>query len=362
LNARNKFLVILAVILVAATVYYLVSTPRSSDLVLIGTVDSNQIIISPQIPGRISKLLVDEGTQVKQGDLIAILDPSELEAEARAAAATIDSLRSQVSASQATSAATHGSTSSNVVNAQARLQSARAQLLQAEATLQRTESDSRRMIELAKQGVASDQDRVQAESNLKAQLATVQSLKDQVSAADADLNAAVANTHQAHAAASTVQSTRGQLANAEAQLKEAEVRVGYTKIYAPLSGTVSVRAAREGEVLTAGQPIVTLVDLGDTWVRAAIPETESDNIGLGDTLHIRLPGGTVTSGKVFFKAPEADFATQRDVSRRKRDIRTIVLKVRLDNPKGAYVPGMTAEVLVSPDQLKTSASGASAEK
>ncbi len=194
MNARNKFLIVLAVILAASTAYYFVSTPRSSDLVLIGTVDSNQIIVSPQMQGRIAKLLVDEGTQVKQGDLIAILDPSELEAEARAAAAMIDSLRSQVSATQATSAATHGSTSSNVVNAQARLQSARAQLLQAEAMLQRTESDSRRMIELAKQGVASDQDRVQAESNLKAQVATVQSLKDQVSAAAADLNTALANT------------------------------------------------------------------------------------------------------------------------------------------------------------------------
>jgi len=354
-KARNKFLIVLAVILTVSTIYYLVSTPRSSDLVLIGTVDSNQIIVSPQMQGRIAKLLVDEETQVKQGDLIAILDPSELEAEARAAAAMIDSLRSQVSATQATSAATHGSTSSNVVNAQSRLQAARAQLLQAEATLQRTESDSRRTIELAKQGVASDQDRVQAESNLKAQLATVQSLKDQVNAADADLNTAVANTHQAHAAESTVQSTRAQLANAVAQLKEAEIRLGYTKVYAPVSGTVSVRAAREGEVLTAGQPIVTLMDLSDTWVRAAIPETESDHIGLGETLRIRLPGGTQTSGKVFFKSPEADFATQRDVSRRKRDIRTIVLKVRLDNPNGDYVPGMTAEVLVSPDQLKGAA-------
>jgi HlyD family secretion protein len=360
LNARNRFLIILAVILIASTVYYLVSTPRSSDLVLIGTVDSNQIIVSPQMQGRIAKLLVDEGTQVKQGDLIAILDPSELEAEARAAAAMIDSLRSQVSATQATSVATHGSTSSNVLNAQSKLQSTRAQLLQAEATLQRTESDSRRMIELAKQGVASDQDRVQAESNLKAQQATVQSLKEQVGAAEADLNTALANTNQAHAATSTVQSTRAQLANAEAQLKEAEVRLGYTKIYAPVNGTVSVRAAREGEVLTAGQPIVTVMDLGDTWVRAAIPETESDHIGLGDTLRVRMPGGTLTSGKVFFKSPEADFATQRDVSRRKRDIRTIVLKVRLDNPKGAYVPGMTAEVLVSPDQLKPTSSSEAA--
>jgi HlyD family secretion protein len=153
------------------------------------------------------------------------------------------------------------------------------------------------------------------------------------------------------------------LANAEDMLKQAEVRLGYTKIYAPITGTVSVRAAREGEVLNIGQPIVTIVDLNDTWVRAAIPETEADHIGLGDSLRIRLPGGTVTTGKVFFKSAEADFATQRDVSRRKRDIRTLVLKVRLENPKGAYVPGMTAEVLVSPQQLKSATQAdASAER
>ena len=355
MSARNKFLILLVVICALSLTYYLLSTPRSQDLVLIGTVDSNQVIVSPQIQGRIAKLPVEEGTQVKQGDLIAVLDPSELEAQARAAAAMIDSLRSQVAATQATKEATQGSTSSSVASAQARLQSTRAQLAQAEATLQRVQSDSRRTIALAQEGIASDQDRVQAESNLKAQQATVQSLKDQVSAAEADLNTAIANTHQAHAAQSTVEATRSQLANAEAQLKQAEVRLGYTKIYVPITGTVSVRAAREGEVLNPGQPIVTIVDLGDTWVRAAIPETQADHIGLGDTLRIRLPGGTITSGRVFFKSAEADFATQRDVSRRKRDIKTIVLKVRLDNPKGAYVPGMTAEVLVSPEQLKATA-------
>ncbi len=351
MSVRNKVIVVLGAILALALGYYLFFTPSSKELVLIGTVDSNQVIVSPQVPGRLARLLVDEGTQVKAGDLIALIDPAELEAQARAAAAMIDSLRSQVNATQATQQATQGSTSSNVANAQARLQSARAQLTQAEATLVRVQSDSQRAIELAKAGVASEQERVQAESNLKAQQATVEALTEQVSAAQADLNTAIANTHQAHAAESTVQSTRGQLANAEAQLKEAEVRLGYTKVYAPVTGTVSVRAAREGEVLNAGQPIVTIVDLNDTWVRAAIPETNADHIGLGDTLRIQLPGGTIRSGKIFFKAPEADFATQRDVSRRKRDIKTIVLKVRLANPKGAYVPGMTADVLISQDQL-----------
>ena len=361
MNARNKFLILLGIILAITTAYYFFSTPRGNDLVLVGTVDANQIVVSPQIQGRILKLLVDEGTQVKQGDLIAVLDPSELEAEEHAAAATIASLRSQVSANEYTQKSTSGSTTGDVSNMQARLQSARAQLAQAEAMLTRVESDSRRTIGLADAGVASEQEKVQAQMNLKAQQASVQSLKDQVMAAQADLNSALARTNQATAAASTVASTRAQTENGVAQLKEAEVRLGYTKIYTPVTGTVLVRAAREGEVVNAGQAIVTVVDFSDTWVRAAIPETDADHIGYGDTLKIRLPGGTEVPGKVFYKAAEADFATQRDVGRRKRDIRTLLLKVRLDNPKGAYVPGMTAEVLVPAALLKTDAGAKSAE-
>ncbi len=361
MSARNKFLILLGIILAISTTYYFLSTPRGGELVLIGTVDANQIVVSPQIQGRILKLLVDEGTQVKQGDLIAVLDPSELEAEERAAAATISSLRSQVSANEYTQRSTRGSTASDVSNAQSQLQSSRAQLAQAEATLTRIESDSRRTIGLADAGVASEQEKVQAQMNLKAQQASVQSLRDQVSAAQASLNAALARTNQAAAAASTVASTRAQMENAVAQLKESEVRLGYTKIYAPVTGTVLVRAAREGEVVSAGQAIVTVVDFSDSWVRAAIPETDADHIGYGDTLKIRLPGGTEVPGKVFYKAAEADFATQRDVGRRKRDIRTLVLKVRLDNPRGAYVPGMTAEVLVPPALQKPNSQLSSAQ-
>ena len=72
------------------------------------------------------------------------------------------------------------------------------------------------------------------------------------------------------------------------------------------------------------------------------------------TTAVRQDGGWVLNGRKIWmsKAAEADFATQRDVGRRKRDIRALVLKVRLDNPKGAYVPGMTAEVLVPATDLK----------
>src|SRR5579871_2147394 len=128
MSVRNKFLIIIGVILAISLTYYFVSTPSNRDLVLIGTVDSNQVIVSPQISGRLSKLLVEEGTQVKQGDLIATLDPSELEAEARAAAATIDSMKYKVAETRSTLEATQGSTTSSVANAEARLASTRAQL------------------------------------------------------------------------------------------------------------------------------------------------------------------------------------------------------------------------------------------
>jgi HlyD family secretion protein len=352
MSARNRFFTLLGIIFVIAAIYYAFSTDHSKDLDLIGTVDANQVIVSAQVEGRIQKLLVDEGTPVKAGDLIAVLDPSELQAQEAAATATIASQQHRVAEMQHTEKSTSGSTSSDVANARAKLSSARAQLLQAQAALDRTQSDSRRTIALAKAGVASDQDRVQAETNLQAAQASAQAQQDLVKAAEADLNSAIARTQQANAARSTVQSTEADLKNAVAQKNQAEVRLGYTNVYAPVNGTVSVRAARQGEVVNIGAPIVTIVDLTDTWARAAIPETYADHIGYGDVLRVRLPGGTITSGKVFFKGVEGDFATQRDVSRRKRDIKTIVLKVRLDNPKGAFVPGMTAEVLVSPQQLK----------
>src|SRR5580765_5144186 len=352
MSARNRFFILLGIIFIIAATYYFVSTDHSRDMVLIGTVDANKVIVSAQVEGRIQKLRVDEGTPVKAGDLIAVLDPSELQAQDAAATATISSLQHKVAEMQHTEESTSGSTTSDVANAEAKVSSAKAQLMQAKAALDRTDSDSRRIIALAKAGIASDQERVQAETSLQAAQATVQAQQDLVTAAQADLKAAIARTHQGNAAKSTVAATEADLKNAVAQKNQAAVRLGYTNVYAPVSGTVSVRAARQGEVVNIGAPIVTIVDLSDTWARAAIPETYADHIGYGDVLRVRFPGGTISSGKVFFKGVEGDFATQRDVSRRKRDIKTIVLKVRLDNPKGAYVPGMTAEVLVSPEQMK----------
>jgi multidrug resistance efflux pump len=343
---RTKFGILLLAIFFAALLYYLLSTNRSKDLVLVGTVDANQVIVSAKIPGRIEQLTVEEGSRVKQGDLVAVLDTAELVAQQRAAEATLRSLQSRVSESRSNQALAAGETSSNVANAQAVVQSTRAQLAQAEADLERVHTDQRRIVALADQGIASHQDRDRANADLKSAQARVQSLRDQVKAADAALHAAIARTHQANAAQSNVAETRALAAQAAAQRAEAQARLDYARVLAPVTGTVSVRVARQGEVVNPGSPIVTIVDLTDTWVKVSIPETDSEKVQLGDTVRVLMPSGRILLGKVYFKGAESDFATQRDVGRRKRDIKTVGLKVRIANPNEEYVPGMTAQVLV----------------
>jgi HlyD family secretion protein len=351
--SRYRFVFLLLILLIIAGSYYLLTTDRSTDLVLMGTVDANQVIVSSKIAGRIERLLVDEGSDVKEGQLVATIDRAELIAQKQQAEATLNSLRSQVSGSRYSEQTAKGETASGVTNAQARVQAARAESIAAEADLERQRGDTERIVALAQQGVASKQDSDRAEAALRGAQAHVQSTREQVSAAEADLKTAIAHTGQASTASSAVQTSRAQMLAAEAALAQANTRLGYTDVVAPVTGTVSVRAARQGEIVNPGTPIVTVVDLNDTWVRAPIPETEADSVGIGDVLKVRLPSGRAIDGKVITKAVESDFATQRDVSRRKRDIKTFSLRLKVDNREKALAPGMTAEVLVPKSKLRT---------
>ena len=148
-----------------------------------------------------------------------------------------------------------------------------------------------------------------------------------------------------------IEEMTGHAQNAQALLNQAQVTLSYANVVSPISGKVNVRAARQGEVVAAGTPIVTITDLTQTWIYAPLPETEADAVQLGDSLRVVMPGGTTIQGKIIAKSAMADFATQRDVSRRKRDIKTIQLKLLIDNPGMKFVPGMTAEVYIPKSKL-----------
>ena len=139
---------------------------------------------------------------------------------------------------------------------------------------------------------------------------------------------------------------------ARANAAEIATQLGYTKIYAPIDGMVSVRVAKQGEVVAQGSPIVVVVDIDHLWVRADVEESYIDYIQFGEILRVRLPSGTTLEGPVFFKGVESDFATQRDVSRTKRDIKTFAIKVSVPNSEHRLFTGMTATVLLPQPEKK----------
>src|SRR5579862_7306088 len=96
----KKFVVLLTIVFAIALAIYLFTTPRGNDIPLTGVVDGNEVIVSPQITGRLINLTVDEGSEVKQGDLIAELDPKELQANLAAAKANVAMLESSVKEAQ----------------------------------------------------------------------------------------------------------------------------------------------------------------------------------------------------------------------------------------------------------------------
>ncbi|MGB9288444.1 MAG: biotin/lipoyl-binding protein, partial [Terracidiphilus sp.] len=79
---------ILGLLTIGSLIWYLLTTNRSTDLQLIGTVDANEVIVSSKIPGRIQQLTVQEGDPVKSGQLVAVIESDDLAAAEKAAEAT----------------------------------------------------------------------------------------------------------------------------------------------------------------------------------------------------------------------------------------------------------------------------------
>jgi HlyD family secretion protein len=383
-----KRVILLLLIVAIAGVIWWVERPRPQTLVLTGTVDGNEVVVGSKITGRIVSLAVDDGQRVKAGDLIAVLDQDELRADEGAAGHAIVQARAnaqqsvaqtellettlaakvrQAEAQVEQSQAQLGQAEAQTAQAQAQSQQAEAQVQQTRAALAKAQDNYNRIRPLVERDINPPQDLVTAQSDLDSAKANEEAARAGAAAAQRAVGAAqagvTATQHSvgvAQAALADAQQQQRQVpvqqqqtealraaeAQAESNAAAAAARFSQTRIFAPANGIVTLRAARQGEVVNPGNPIVTLFDLSSTWVNADVEETYADLIAMGQNLRVRLPSGTELTGPVIYKAVEADFATQRDVSNIKRDIKTVAIRVRVPNPDGKLALGMTAWVML----------------
>jgi multidrug resistance efflux pump len=344
---RTRRLLMLLVVAAAAGGAYAYLQIAPTTLLLTGIVTTNDVIVSPQIAGQIGELRVVEGDTVAKEQLLAVITPDELRADSAYFTQNVAGLSSQVRESEAALRYQERQTADQIRQAESTLASTEAQMAAAAADLENARLVYGRTQDLSKGGVVSAQELDQARTGAAAAQARLNALTRQVEAQRAAVQLARSNAEQIAVRRSQVQASEHMHAAAAAQQTKADVRLRYTELRAPIDGIVDVRAARVGEVVNPGQPVVTLINPDDLWVRIDVEETYIDRVRIGDVLPIRLPSGVERQGTVFYRGADAGFATQRDVSRTKRDIKTFEVRLRADNKDRRLAVGMTAYVTLS---------------
>lgn len=344
--ASKRWVVVggMAVAAVAIATYLSVRTPSS--VTLTGIVTTDDIVVSPQVAGQISQLLVKEGDSVHQGQILAVLASGELAADRAFFARSEEGSAQQVQESEAALRYQEQETADQIHQADATLGGAVAQRDEAVANVANAKAILNRDEAMLRGGGISPQEADQARTAYAVARSRSDALDKQIEAAGAALSLARSAAQQVAMRRSGFENSRAQHEAAVAQTAKASVRLGYADLHAPVNGVVDVRAAHAGEVVSAGQPIVTLVNPDDLWVRADVEESYIDRVRIGDSLTVRLPSGETRRGSVFFRGVDAGFATQRDVSRTKRDIKTFEVRLRLDNRDRRLAVGMTAYVVL----------------
>jgi multidrug resistance efflux pump len=341
----RRVLLLAVLVALAGGVYYYANA-KPSALMLTGIVTTNDVVVSPQIGGQIAQLLVNEGDTVKKDQLLAVIAPDELRADTSYYSQSAQGLNEQVNQSAAALRYQEQQTIEQIRQAEATVASTEAQQAASAAELDNARAIHERTQNLARQNVVSAQELDQARTTFQGAQAKLDSLKKQADAARAAVALARSNAEQIKMRRSQLASNRHQEAAAAAQKTKADVRLSYTEMHAPIAGVVDVRPVRIGEVVTPGQPIVTLINPDDLWIRADVEETYIDRVRIGDKMTVRLPSGDERTATVFYRGVDAGFATQRDVSRTKRDIKTFEVRLRCDNTDRRLAVGMTAYVLL----------------
>jgi RND family efflux transporter MFP subunit len=286
-----------------------------------GVVESEtEVRVKAEMAGKVVRILVDEGDHVRAGQTLVILDQKEAEAQVRVA-------RSNLQAARARLAQVEAGVQMLAAHIQTRIAETAATLEKASKTLARATS-------LSADGAIS-----------REQLDLAKADHDVAKAAH---EAAVANKDQLDVKKKEVEAVRASVEQVEATLRLEEVRLSHTVVTSPIDGLVIKRHVSVGETaglgsglfFTLGEPLLTLADLGQLWIRATIDEVDSARVRVGLPVRVSLDAfpERAFAGRIVKISPS--------VSREGQDARTVAIRVALEKGREVLRPGMSAQVEV----------------
>jgi HlyD family secretion protein len=261
-----------------------------------------------------------EGSPVKKGDLLAVIDHSNLDIQLGQAKSGVDLAQAQLDL------LTNGARGEDLAQAREALNEANENLSSAQQDFQRLES-------LFKAAAATKKQRDDAETRST-------TAKAQANAAGQALKKL-----QNFARPEEVKAAQARLDQEVYAVRLLEKTIQDCTVHAPTDGTVTEKLVEEGELAAPGSGLFVITDLDTVKLTIYVPETDLGNIRLGEKARISIDSspGAVYTGAVTYISPVAEF-TPRDIQTKDERVKLVyAVKIEIPNPEGIFKPGMPAD-------------------
>jgi HlyD family secretion protein len=377
MKARLQILAMAAILLAGGGVAYwhfaVKRADQSGQIRVSGNIEATEAQVSFKIAGRVVERRFDEGQMVQRGQVVALLDTSDLQcnvdlraaehkaAEAALAALLAGSRQEEIDAAKAAlEKAEHALKDLEAGSRPQEINAAKAAVAAAAADMARTQANYTRATSLYQRKTVSAEEydaawavyNVAVERHRQAveQLALVVEgpRKEQIEEARSAAAQARAQYDLVKAGPrkEDIDQGRARTEQARAALKLAETQLSYATVVSPLSGVVLSKNIEPGEYVAPGTPVVTVGDLVNVWLRAYIEELDQKAVTVDQKARVTIDTGDTYEGRVSFIASEAEF-TPKNVQTQKERVKLVYrIKINIHNPKMELKPGMPADAAI----------------
>lgn len=287
-----------------------------------GTIEATMVELNSRLPGAITKIAVNTGDLVAEGQLVVELSRNDLVAQRERDALGV--LKAEAQLNDLTS----GARSQEISEASANVNIARANFDQTTADYDRAEA------------LFSEAAMAKAEFE-KAQM-SLELSKYQLQAAESRLSLLQDGTRP-----QVVNAARAEVERNKAILKATDFMLQDTKIYSPREGTVISKNYEEGEFIQAGASVVTVADLEDLWIKVYIATDDLPYIKLGQSVSFTVSGyNREFAGEVVEIASRGEFTPKTIQTKQERTNVVFGVKIKINSAEGVLKPGMPADVVM----------------
>jgi HlyD family secretion protein len=280
-------------------------------LVMAGIIDANEkAVITTKIPAKVADIPVDVGTVVKKGDTIITLDTKDIEAQVAQAQAGVNTAQANLIKAQT------GARPEQIAQAQAVLDSAK-------ISYSNTKNNFDRNQQLLTAGGISQSQFETSQTQLAAAQAQYDSAQNQLDILTKGETQETLNVLQA------------QVKQAQAALDLSKAQLAFGTIVSPVSGTVSVKNINVGELASPGANLLLVVNVDTLYINASLPAGLIGSVKVGQKVVVKVT-----------EVPDKEFSGEVSVIDPVIDSRsrTVLAKVKINNPDAILKAGMMAEV------------------